>query len=231
MFCRDNQPGTLDQQPSLIDQLSDTSKDATGKTTSTQDRTATGPEQGAPECSRAQSIWAGGYHYQDPQGNFQGPFNADQLLSWRSQLPDNLELWHTDGSDSTRSTLASLLDSHQPSAAHSSLTEDTAAQSNTSAADLTYSEASLAGQDDDVRDLARLAAERGTSLSEIVAFCHQASAAPKEPELSPAINETLEPSFKSELDSQAFNPVRNWKQAKKRRQRAKQKQRNAWLCS
>lgn len=38
--------------------------------------------------------WHPGWYYQDSWGTFQGPFDVQQLRTWRPQLPGDLEVWH-----------------------------------------------------------------------------------------------------------------------------------------
>ena len=172
------------------------------------------------------SKWLPGFYYVDATGSTQGPFSAEQLKAWSTQLPGQLVIWHTDGIQSSCSTLAELLVGQQ----QAEPPDPTPTPEQNDQADLSYSEASLAGQDDEVKELARLAAEKGTSLADIVSFCHNASAArltadheqPQQPE-------TLTDDAEAAQQQQQQQPARSWKQAKKRKQQAKERRRTAWL--
>ena len=174
-----------------------------------------------------------GYYYVDYQGTTQGPFSVAQLASWKAELPAGLQVWHTDGLVSACFTLESLLVATLAPANKGSRDSEAehplGLRRSESEENLSYSEAALAAlpEDDDARQLARLAAERGTTLQELVRFCHNSSKA-KDPEESdqPDVGPAEAP-----LEEQHRYPPRNWRQAKKRKQLRKQRTRTAWLYS
>lgn len=162
------------------------------------------------------------------QGATQGPFAPMQLAAWAAsgELPLDLIIYHTDGVETQSFQLRCLLGREEQQ-----LRRSPESQIEKDAEDSwSYSEAALAAlpEHDETRQLAQLAVARGTTLQEVVAFCHCASQS-SQPDLEQQGAHEVGPT-KSQ-SSPPKGPPLNWKRAKKLRKLRKEKQRTAWLYS
>ena len=174
------------------------------------------------------STFPAGYYYVDLQSNTQGPFCIAQLHAWKADLPADLQIWHTDGRTSSGYKLCELIEDYEHADApdRAGHTPEISNQ----AEELSYAEIALAAlpEDDETRQLAKLAAESGTTLQELAAFCHGASGLSEpvpETQILDACDNT------ANLDSIEQQPQQNWRKLKKLKQQRKQHNRNAWLYS
>ena len=152
----------------------------------------------------------------------------EQLHGWKSELPADLHIWYTDGLESSCLSLGSLVGASPADHNHSTEHSEPKLTACDSDSYLTYSEAALAAlpEDDEARYLAQLASERGTTLQEVVSFCHRASHC-TDPDCPPVT--ASEVNDDGDVTEARHYPLKNWRQAKKLKQMRKQKQRTAWL--
>ena len=173
-----------------------------------------------------------GYYYIDVYEKTQGPFEASQLAAWglAGQLSPAMPIFFTDGFETQSFPLRTLL------SADPSQNQDGNSQPQARGADedtLTYSEVALAAlpEDDETRHLAKLAADSGTTLQDVVAFCHRASRAPGCGTKQESVESVEGGRADCDSDLTRRRPPRNWKRLKKLKELKKEKQRTAWLFS
>ena len=157
---------------------------------------------------------AGFYTQQASSTQPVGPLSLEQALQ---QQPDSAgDLWYCDGQHTwgpyTREQLAAYQDTERPSltqAVHGFL-------------------------DPEEQQLSSLAQSLGTSLRDVVAFCHSSSRAPADQPQQPVEDQDFDADLPEQPAAESTKsgprqPCRGWRKLAKRKRERKARQRTAWL--